>query len=226
MADFDITAYHKKVQQIKAQHDQEIEQLHQRLAKEVEQLHADIPPGYVKSFKNPKGSVGKTGLKYPVAQHSLLTPEWYPKVLSVLDQATNNPNITFKDLQRVTGVKQVGNILRHIMPTGDNFSGTHGDTFPGAQQYGGKKVITTGDNKPGVDYQFDYYGNLLTPRHMLGMPMFYKGKQIHLFPEYEQKYREAKKKKIAQDFQKNFQSMESVDAMKDLIRLIEQALKQ
>ena len=227
MAEFDITTHSRKVAQLKKAHDDQIELLHQKLAKEVEQLHAEIPPEHKDNFARRQGSKGKTGLIYPIARKGIAEPDWYQDALRVLDRATTNPNITFKDLQTVTGVKQPGNLLKHLMQN-QKTDKTWGDDGPGtgtkpAKQFGGEKVITTGDYKPGIDYTIDSYTGAFSPAPMLGMPMFYKGKQIHLFPEHEARFAEYKKKKITKAFKNQFKPLESVEAMKDLIQLIEQA---
>lgn len=225
MAEFDITTHSRKVAQMKKAHDDQIELLHQKLAKEVEQLHAEIPPEHKDNFARTQGSKGKTGLIYPIARKGLAEPDWYQDALSVLDRATTNPNITFKDLQTVTGVKQPGNLLKHLMQNQKTDKTYDGERTIPAKQYGGEKVITTGDYKPGIDYTIDSYTGAFSPIPMLGMPMFYKGKQIHLFPEHEARFAEYNKKKITKAFKNQFKPLESVEHMKQLIQLVESASK-
>lgn len=221
MAEFDITSHSRKVLQIKKIHDEQIELLNQKLAKEVEQLHAEIPPEHKDNFGAKKGSKGKTGLIYPLAISGVAEPDWYQDVLKVLDRATTNPNITFKDLVTVTGVKQPGTLLRHLMPTQKTDKMWRGTVT--AKQFGGEKVITTGDYIPGRDYKIDSYTGVFSPQPMLGMPMYYKGKQIHLFPDHEARFSEYRTKKISKAFKNQYKPLESVDHMKHLIQLVESA---
>lgn len=230
MAEFDITKHSRKVAQMKKAHDDQIELLHQKLAKEVEQLHAEIPAEHKNKFDSRKNSKGRTGLTYPIARRGVAEPDWYQDVIQVLDRATTDPSVTFKDLQTVTGVKQPGNLLKHLMQNqktdkvwGDEGPGT--GTIP-AKQFGGEKVITTGRFQPGTDYTIDRHTGAFKPLPMLGMPMFYKGKQIHLFPELEAKFAEYMKKKMTKDFRDQFKPLESVEHMKQLIQLVESASKQ
>ena len=218
MAEFDITTHSRKVLQIKKMHDEQIELLNQKLAKEVAQLHAEIPPEHKDNFGAKQGSKGKTGLIYPLAISGVAEPDWYQDALKVLDRATTNPNITFRDLVAVTGVKQPGTLLRHLMPT-QKTDKTRFRTRP-AKQFGGEKVITTGQYKPGLDYIINSNG-IFSPQPMLGMPMYYKGKQIHLFPDLEAKFPEYSKKKITKAFKNQYKPLESVDHMKHLIQLVE-----
>ena len=231
MAEFDITTHSRKVAQIKKAHDDQIDQLHQKLAKEVEQLHAEIPAELRDKFTSRTDSKGKTGLTYPIAYRGLAEPDWYQDVLKVLDRATTDPNVTFKDLQTVTGVKQPGNLLKHLIQnqkTDKRYDWSLDDPSKGtapAKQFGGEKVITTGRYQPGIDYTIDSQTGAFKPLPMLGMPMYYKGKQIHLFPDHEARFPEYEKKKITKAFKNQFKPLESVEYMKQLIQLVESANK-